>query len=791
MTRFLPNKRCGVEWLIETTRPWLTLAPHPNVATLFSMEHLDGVAVLRSEAVLGASLDERLRAGPLPAAEFEQVVRELGAALSHVHSHQVVHGTLHPTAIAFGSGGALKLLRWSPEHLASWGDDWSAGAPPMVMHYQAPEQIRAEMNLLSSDIYGMGVLLYRASAGWPPFHGEDLAELCYQILTQEAPPLHPPPGYPERLTSVLADCLAKSPEHRPPGIRELIRALYPDAVLPEIQHDSDAVYQGGDNRPRPDPAPVETPPITREFPKPKKPRHEPVTITERKISSLAKTVTVSTLRVTSGCTAGWLSKAAGGWTKLRHPNIAALYRIEEWHGLVRAHSEPVVGPDLHEFLEGLADKKYPLSELDFRRFAVGLLAALSHAHDRRVLHGALAPDCVVLTEDGSVRVLRFSAEHLKAIAGPGRQMHPLSLLSYQAPEQFHGITTAASDIYAIGMLLYHVALGKLPFQLADPSWMAGRIANRKVGLIGIPKSYPKHLAGVIADCLAADPRERPESAAAVLRRLYPDETPLDEVESRWQIRQEAVEWLEEGRMEAARDAWATICESEPNDAWSLNNLGVAMSRLGLVAEAAEKFRLAAERLPENAVVACNLGWALYDSGGSRREALDCLDRAVELDSTNARAFHLRGLCRGGHRAIGDFVQALWLDPGRTESYLTLADELEAAEQFDAAQLRREQAAQCARPPAELWPELIFEEKPSGWSGGENWPPSPIPFESDSHDDHDQKSDSDDERREGDDDGGAPVPRRRPPHAPSASEAKALPHPYEIHQHPPRYLHRAR
>ena len=107
VTRFPPNKRCGAEWLIETTLPWTALPGHCHVATLFVAKRLDRDVVLRSEPVSQVSLDHLLENGPLPPSAFKQVVYELGAALCHAHSQQLIHGSLHPAAIAFGSKGAL------------------------------------------------------------------------------------------------------------------------------------------------------------------------------------------------------------------------------------------------------------------------------------------------------------------------------------------------------------------------------------------------------------------------------------------------------------------------------------------------------------------------------------------------------------------------------------------------------------------------------------------------------------------------------------------------------------
>lgn len=293
---------------------------------------------------------------------------------------------------------------------------------------------------------------------------------------------------------------------------------------------------------------------------------------------------------------------------------------------------------------------------------------------------------------------------------------------------------------------------------------------------------------MVGQCLSADPSQRPSSMLSILYRLYPDEEGRDRDEARQRRHRESLRGMEVGHYEAARADWAELCQENPADGESANNLGVALSRLGRLEEACEAFRHAIQLRPSCPVVAFNLGWALYESG-RKQAAIEALDRALALGSS-PRALHVRGLCRGGQPAVSDFLAALRNDPQQTISYLALADELEALEQHEDARLMRGQAEEQLLPPREIWPELLLGsvEVPPHWSGGQNWPPRPSAPEHETNLPEDDDSDWDEGGS--DDDGGARVPLRRPPHAPSASEAKALPHPYEISRHDPRYLRRA-
>ena len=146
--------------------------------------------------------------------------------------------------------------------------------------------------------------------------------------------------------------------------------------------------------------------------------------------------------------------------KLQHPNIAAFFELVS------------VGADLALFVEyvpgaSLETVRDPAGRLDTNvsvSCAVQVLRALEAAHSAGVLHHALRPSNVMVTRQGTVKVLDFGIGHALGANRKTREDRLLTVLAYLAPEQIQNQPgDARSDIYAAGVLLYQLLTGKLPF----------------------------------------------------------------------------------------------------------------------------------------------------------------------------------------------------------------------------------------------------------------------------------------------------------------------------------------
>ena len=883
VTRLRAGERCGARWLAEASAPWTDLV-HPNLVNLYQVGGHEESIYLVCERVEGWRLTEVLtQDGPLTATPFRRMVEALVSALHWAHSHKVAHGSLHMDAVLFCAESVVRLRRWSPQHLSSWLDDWSRSIPT-VMFFQAPEQIRGEMNQAASDVYGLGMLMYRALTGKSPFVPEDLADLCYQILTREPAGFSLSGDYPAPLRDVVMRCLAKNASERPSSVLEILQTLYPDSspaagedpislnnrgvelslregplagksslemavrqrphdpvvrsnlawalqelgeaeaaeeqvsralllellragqntqaldeaeypeplsgslVLERLERGPQECWRGGDNRCRGD---SEESPDLASFrdlewevvtlraaqarTEPKLLFNLPVPRDEASVyvdhthhRGLDRTVTVTRFEESRGCTAEWLAAVAGRWTLLHHPGIVPIYDFASFGPTVCIVSEPIEAQNLREFLEGSAAEGRKLGPVDFRKLVVGLASAMHHAHTRRVLHGNLSLDAVVLAPDDSVKVLRFPTEHLTAML-EGWVLAPIPSFMYcQAPEQFTGWTTVRSEIYAFGVILYRAIAGRYPFEAGDVPSLKKAILAGGAPRLEIPRGFPCQLGEVIRRCLSEAPERRPQSLREVLEAIYPGAFPeAGEETRRRQLHRRAQEAMEKGLFSRAAGLWEECLVLEPRDGVAANNLGAALVRLERFEEAEQMFRTALPLLPPGCfTLALNLGWSLCEQGAFV-EAIPHLTRAAALHPQHAEAFHLLGRCKSGHYALCEYNIALNLDQERPDTHWAIADELEAWGNTVHADLHRELAKRLPERPAFL-PLLLSHEPPRGWENEDNWPrgeprrrPKPPP-----------------KPRRDDGGGGALVPRRGKPVAPSASEAKAIPEPEE-------------
>jgi hypothetical protein len=197
--------------------------------------------------------------------------------------------------------------------------------------------------------------------------------------------------------------------------------------------------------------------------------------------------------------------------QVSHPNVCRVFDIGESDGQHFLSMEYVDGEDLASLLRRIG-RVPPDKALDIAR---QLCAGLSAAHTAGVLHRDLKPANVMLDGRGRVRITDFGlAIHPAHVAGdPSFAGTP----AYMSPEQAAGHRlTSASDIYALGLVLYEIFTGRRPFA----GRTAGEVLRAQSGSAPVtPSSHIRDLdpkiERVILACLEKDPRDRPASALVV------------------------------------------------------------------------------------------------------------------------------------------------------------------------------------------------------------------------------------------------------------------------------------
>jgi serine/threonine protein kinase/tetratricopeptide (TPR) repeat protein len=217
---------------------------------------------------------------------------------------------------------------------------------------------------------------------------------------------------------------------------------------------------------------------------------------------------------------------------LNHPNIVVLYSVEDEDDTRFLTMELVEGKSLDKLV---AAGGLPLARL--LDIGIELADALTAAHEKGVVHRDLKPANVMITPEGRVKVLDFGLAKLGAadraieVTQAATITTPLSTegsvmgtVPYMAPEQIRGeAMDARADLFALGILLYELAVGQRPFVGATRADVSSAILRDAAApLCSMRADLPSELDRIVQRCLEKDPRERFQTARDVgyeLRRL--------------------------------------------------------------------------------------------------------------------------------------------------------------------------------------------------------------------------------------------------------------------------------
>jgi eukaryotic-like serine/threonine-protein kinase len=207
---------------------------------------------------------------------------------------------------------------------------------------------------------------------------------------------------------------------------------------------------------------------------------------------------------------------------LNHPHIAQIYGVEETGGVAALVLELVDGQPLDARLKG--GRAIPID--DALAIARQIADALDAAHERGVIHRDLKPANIVLTRDGSVKVLDFGlaternassdAEltHSPTVLGPSVDGVLLGTAPYMSPEQARGrAVDRRTDIWAFGCVLYEMLTGRRAFAGETTSDTIAAILERGVDWTRLPAKTPPRVVRVLRRCLERDPGRRLHDAA--------------------------------------------------------------------------------------------------------------------------------------------------------------------------------------------------------------------------------------------------------------------------------------
>ena len=218
---------------------------------------------------------------------------------------------------------------------------------------------------------------------------------------------------------------------------------------------------------------------------------------------------------------------------LNHPNIAAIYDLEESGGTTALVMELVEGDDLSQ---RIARGAMPLDEA--LPIAKQIAEALEAAHEQGIIHRDLKPANIKVRGDGAVKVLDFGlakamdpagASGANAANSPTLTAHATALgmilgtAAYMAPEQAKGkAVDKRADIWAFGVVLYEMLAGRAAFAGDTITDIIAAVVTREPEWTALPAATPASIRRLLARCLEKDPKRRVRDIGDV--RFEIDET---------------------------------------------------------------------------------------------------------------------------------------------------------------------------------------------------------------------------------------------------------------------------
>src|SRR5829696_1490505 len=196
---------------------------------------------------------------------------------------------------------------------------------------------------------------------------------------------------------------------------------------------------------------------------------------------------------------------------LSHPNIVTVLTAEKQDDVFFIVMEYVPGDTLEAVIErdGTLDLGRALD------FTCQICNAMDHAHKQGIIHRDLRPGNVLVTDQGMVKVADFGTSRFLEIAAHGTTV--IGSPPYMAPEQFQGKAVFASDIYSLGVTMYQMLTGMLPYDAPAPADLDRLMSGE---LVSPPRlknpSIPKAISDIVMRAMAPEVTARYQRAPDLL-----------------------------------------------------------------------------------------------------------------------------------------------------------------------------------------------------------------------------------------------------------------------------------
>ncbi|MCO5172196.1 MAG: protein kinase [Planctomycetes bacterium] len=451
------------------------------------------------------------------------LVRDAARALGAAHTRGIVHRDVKASNVLVDEAGRVRVtdfgLAWAPGQAPLTVTGVSLGTPAAM----APE-VTVEGSRRSTsprvDVWGLGLLLFEALAGAPPF-GEGGALGRHVRLGPEAPPPGPrdvDPHTPPALDVVCRRALAPRPEERFADGDALADAL--DGLLAAARPRSLSRTTIDHAAVLPAPRPSA---ILRRVVGPGT-RLGRYALMERigaggmgqvyraRDEALDREVAIKVLHGGGEERQRRFVREQQAAARVQHPGVVAVHDAGEFEGFSWLAMDLVEGESLEEVL-----RRGPLPPADGARLVARCARAVDALHAAGILHRDLKPGNVLIGHDGAPRVTDFGVARLDDAERLTRTGQALGTPMYMAPEQLVGDrdVDGRADVYALGVLLFEVLTGRPPWDAESMMGLASAKATAPPSPAPLRRGIPRALARVCVQAMAPQPQDRPPTAAAL------------------------------------------------------------------------------------------------------------------------------------------------------------------------------------------------------------------------------------------------------------------------------------
>ena len=225
---------------------------HPHIVSILDVGTEGDCHYLVMDYVDAPDLEEYIqRNNPIPLPKVINIMDQILSAVALAHKHNVIHRDLKPQNILMDKKGNIKIVDFGIAIALNQSTMTQTNTAMGSVHYMSPEQARGSMATKQSDIYSLGIILYKLLTGTVPFTGENAVAVALKHFQEKTPSLRAKnPSIPQALENVVFKATAKDPRDRYKTVLDMKEDL--DTCLDPKRKD-EPVY-----KPQHDPAADET-----------------------------------------------------------------------------------------------------------------------------------------------------------------------------------------------------------------------------------------------------------------------------------------------------------------------------------------------------------------------------------------------------------------------------------------------------------------------------------------------------------------------------------------------------